>query len=78
MEDIGLSKFVLDMHGTGNVKQRLYAIKLKAAIDAKYSYEPELWKRYKSRLVKDINALQEYSTAIRTPIKLNKSTFGEH
>jgi hypothetical protein len=75
LEDIGLSKFVLDMHGTGNVNKAVRN-QIKAAIDAKYSYEPELWKRYKSRLVKDINALQEYSTAIRTPNKLNKSLWG--
>lgn len=75
LEDIGLSKFVLDMHGTGNVNKTVRN-QIKAAIDAKYSYEPELWKRYKSRLVKDINALQEYSTAIRTPNKLNKSLWG--
>lgn len=75
LEDIGLSKFVLDMHGTGNVNKAVRN-QIKAAIDAKYSYEPELWKRYKSRLVKDINALQKYSTAIRTPNKLNKSLWG--
>ena len=75
LEDIGLSKFVLDMHGTGNVNKAVRN-QIKAAIDAKYSYEPELWKRYKSRLVRDIEALQKYSTAIRTPNKLNKSLWG--
>ena len=75
LEDIGLSKFVLDMHGTGNVNKAVRN-QIKAAIDAKYSYEPERWQLRKSRLVKDINALQKYSTAIRTPNKLNKSLWG--
>jgi len=75
LEDIGLSKFVLDMHGTDNVNKAVRN-QIKAAIDAKYSYEPERWQLRKSRLVEDINALQEYSTAIRTPNKLNKSLWG--
>ena len=75
LEDIGLSKFVLDMHGTGNVNKAVRN-QIKAAIDAKYSYEPERWQLRKSRLVRDIEALQKYSTAIRTPNKLNKSLWG--
>ena len=75
LEDIGLSKFVLDMHGTDNVNKAVRN-KIKAAIDAKYSYEPERWQLRKSRLVEDINALQKYSDAIHTPNKLNKSLWG--
>lgn len=75
LEDIGLSKFVLDMHGTDNVNKAVRN-QIKAAIDAKYSYEPERWQLRKSRLVEDINALQKYSDAIHTPNKLNKSLWG--
>lgn len=75
LEDIGLSKFVLDMHGIDNVNKAVRN-KIKAAIDAKYSYEPERWQLRKSRLVEDINALQKYSDAIHTPNKLNKSLWG--
>lgn len=75
LEDIGLSKFVLDMHGTDNVNKAVRN-KIKAAIDAKYSYEPERWQLRKSRLVEDINALQKYSDAIHASNKLNKSLWG--
>lgn len=75
LEDIGLSKFVLDMHGTDNVNKAVRN-QIKAAIDAKCSYEPERWQLRKSRLVEDINALQKYSDAIHTPNKLNKSLWG--
>ena len=75
LEDIGLSKFVLDMHGTDNVNKAVRN-QIKAAIDAKYSYEPERWQLRKSRLVEDINALQKYSDAIHTSNKLNKSLWG--
>ena len=75
LEDIGLSKFVLDMHGTDNVNKAVRN-QIKAAIDAKCSYEPERWQLRKSRLVEDINALQKYSDAIHTSNKLNKSLWG--
>lgn len=75
LEDIGLSKFVLDMHGTDNVNKAVRN-QIKAAIDAKYSYEPERWQLRKSRLVEDINALQKYSDAIHASNKLNKSLWG--
>ncbi len=75
LEDIGLSKFVLDMHGTDNVNKAVRN-QIKAAIDAKCSYEPERWQLRKSRLVEGINALQKYSDAIHTPNKLNKSLWG--
>lgn len=75
LEDIGLSKFVLDMHGTDNVNKAVRN-QIKTAIDAKCSYEPERWQLRKSRLVEDINALQKYSDAIHTPNKLNKSLWG--
>ena len=75
LEDIGLSKFVLDMHGIDNVNKAVRN-QIKAAIDAKCSYEPERWQLRKSRLVRDIEALQKYSRAIRTPNKLNKSLWG--
>lgn len=75
LEDIGLSKFVLDMHGIDNVNKAVRN-QIKAAIDAKCSYEPERWQLRKSRLVEDIKALQKYSDAIHTPNKLNKSLWG--
>lgn len=75
LEDIGLSKFVLDMHGTDNVNKAVRN-QIKAAIDAKCSYEPERWQLRKSRLVEDINALQKYSDAIHASNKLNKSLWG--
>lgn len=75
LEDIGLSKFVLDMHGTDNVSKAVRN-QIKTSIDAKHSYEPERWQLRKTRLVRNIEALQKYSTAIRTPNKLNKSLWG--
>ena len=75
LEDIGLSNFVLDMHGTDNVNKAVRN-QIKTSIDAKYSYEPERWQLRQSRLVRHIDALQKYATAIRTPNKLDKSLWG--
>lgn len=75
LEDIGLSNFVLDMHGTDNVSKAVRN-QIKTSIDAKHGYEPERWQLRKTRLVRNIEALQKYSTAIRTPNKLNKSLWG--